>query len=302
MSASSSIVARSGNQFFDQLPNDAVRSVFEFLKGENGSIPLSSPADDRTTVATVSVCKNWQNNPTLREERQEGATRLHQRAALQNVHDQMIEREYPPKMVELLRSRNLNIRQLPVLDVKVRHLFFPATLRTDHEIDYTDCNKENLTHPIMKFKTEDNRPGLVFHIQELDKRIVRLAGQKILFPGEDSALAIYKASPDPQDQSWEYAWRRGATMIGAYKKDQDGVKAHLSHLFTASPHFGDIDHAFLSQVITNKNRSYRIFSEEEPQRHPVGALAHTFSKKSMIVSAEILAIVAVIYFKNQAAQ
>ncbi len=287
MSASSCVITRPGNQIFDRLPDDAVRSVFQFLKEVNGSISISSAEDDQTKLVVGYVCKNWQNNPIIKKEQREAATRLHQRAALKNVHHQMIERDYPPSLLELLQSHNLSIPELPVLDVKV-----------SDALDAPMSRANDLTHRIMRFKTEDNRPGLAFHLQRLDKRIVRLAGQEILFPGESSVLHIYKQSPNPQNQSWRYAWVQKTIQLGRYKRDQNGVKAHLSHLFNQSLYPVEIDHAFLFQVITNKNRSYRIFSEEEPPPHPIRLLADTLCNRFFILSAQTLAIGA-LYSKIQ---
>src|SRR5579872_5094683 len=116
-SSSSAVVKPIGNQFFDQLPEDAIRSVFEFLKPDRGSLSIGS-ADDRAIVATSAICRNWQADPTLEEEREEASTRLHQRANLQNVHREMnLLNEYPPAMVQVFRSSRMPISQLPVLDL-----------------------------------------------------------------------------------------------------------------------------------------------------------------------------------------
>lgn len=172
MSVSSSVVARPGHQFFDQLPDDAVRSVFEFLKTEDGSLsidhlfvrraddrnigPNDIGADDRTVVATSAVCRNWRDNAALEEIRQEASTRLHQRANLQNVHREIQElNEYPPEMVRVFRNSRFPILQLPVLALGDR-------MGGAGYIDF--IQPADMTHSVMRFRDQYGRPGIALKI------------------------------------------------------------------------------------------------------------------------------------------
>jgi hypothetical protein len=172
MSVQGSPIARLGNQFFDQLPDDAVRSVFEFLKTEDGSLsidhlfmrraddrnigPNDIGADDRTVVATSAVCRNWRDNAVLQETRQEAATRLHQRANLQSVHREMRQlNEYPPEMVRVFRNSRTPISQLPVLDLGDR-------MGGTFYIDF--IQPADMTHSVMRFRDQHGRPGIALKI------------------------------------------------------------------------------------------------------------------------------------------
>lgn len=55
MSAPNCASARSGYQFFDGLPEDAGISVFEYLKGKNGSISQPWTDDDKAIIATLDL-------------------------------------------------------------------------------------------------------------------------------------------------------------------------------------------------------------------------------------------------------
>ena len=115
MSAQAVPAAKPGNQFFDALLNDAIESIFKYLKDENGSLSVRGEAGDRAVIATAAVCRNWRDNPALTTERQEAAARLHQRIELQEEMNEM--KEYPQDLVRAFRRVNLPICKLPELDL-----------------------------------------------------------------------------------------------------------------------------------------------------------------------------------------
>lgn len=176
----------TGNQFFELLPDDVSISIFEFLKGEKGSLARS--ADDKAVVATARVCRAWQNNPILENEREEASARLHQRINLQNTHIELVEqRNYPQQMIQFFRNCNLPIARLPVLDFGDRM----------GETGYVDMlSPADMTHPIMRFKDRLDRPGIAFHVEGYADGQVEIFDQQRQIRELSGVLAIFKRLPN----------------------------------------------------------------------------------------------------------
>lgn len=225
-------VAAHGNKLFDQLPEDMVVLIFEKLKEESGSIISTLQNGDQTIMATEMVCKNWQNNPFLRREREEASTRLRQRENLQKVHLEMRElNEYPLGMVRAFRNSRTPISQLPVLDLGNR-------MGGAGYIDF--IQPADMTQSVMRFRDRFGRPGIALKIHASQRITLQLRLDQLrqeasytryelqrgnLFSllhlarvttactirffresGHDVVLAPFKRYSDPESTTWAYGW------------------------------------------------------------------------------------------------
>jgi hypothetical protein len=199
------------------LPNDTIASIFEFFKGENGS--LSILGDDRVIIATASVCKDWQNNPILITERREASARLRQR-----IHDELIvNNQYPQRMIQLFRNCNLPIARLPALDLG------------DRVGDYIDFLRPwNMTHPVMRFKDLRGRSGIAFHVEGYANGQIELFDQPIQIHTLSGVLAVFKRSANENNWRVGIGGRLNGSMIRAHNQHHDNT-GHVGPRIQACP-------------------------------------------------------------------
>lgn len=157
-----------GNQFFNALSPDIVREIFKFITGDTKDISQSSQNDDRSIIATKMVCKAWQENHALENERAEAATRILQRML-----------GCPSAMIQVFQKSRTPIYRLPVLDLGNQ------IGRTDY-IDF--IQPANMPHSVMRFRDQSSRPGIALKIRASR----RIALQTQLNQLRDFALFVVK--------------------------------------------------------------------------------------------------------------
>jgi hypothetical protein len=244
----------TGNQFFDRLPDDATTSIFEFLKGEKGSLARSG--DDKAVVATARVCRDWQNNPVLENEREEASARLHQRINLQNTHSELVEqRNYPQQMIQLFRNCNLPIARLPVLD-------FGDRMGGTGYVDM--LRPADMTHPIMRFKDQFGRPGIAFHVEGHADGQVEIFDQQRQIRDLSGVLATFKRYTN--GDSWKVGMGGilNSTMSRLHN-DRHNDAGHVGPQIMACPNCpsgmqsGDnVSYNTLSDLLAGRDPLFRI--------------------------------------------
>lgn len=128
-----------GNKFFTSLPDDATRTVFEYLRG-----------DDSTISNIDLVCTDWQKENSLQAERQAVITRL------QSV--------YPQSLVQLFRRCATPIERLPPLALPhAGHTHASFVLRKDYLERY--IRPQEMAQPVMRLQHPDEPPGIVLRVQ-----------------------------------------------------------------------------------------------------------------------------------------
>lgn len=212
-------VAKQPHNYFDNMPDDAIISVFEFLKGEKGSLSING--DDRAVLATFKVCHSWQDDSVLKEERRESFTRLQQRTNQQNVHNELIARIYPQQMIQLFRRCHLPIARLPVLELSEEQA----------NRDYISVRSEDMTHPIMRFKDSWNRPGIAFHLEGYAERQVEYRDHTMQIRDISGAMTVFKRFTNSND------WR-----VGVSRMLDDTMFKALNDRHNETDHVGDPVH------------------------------------------------------------
>lgn len=156
------------NYFFNELPDDLIPGVAQFL-------------DDKTLVSTTRVCRNWRDNPELNKER----------TIVQKKQDLLLEVEgYPARLIKLFRNCNFPIRQLPVLRLD-------NDPRADR--DYIDfLTPADVSHPVMRIKTPDGRPGFALTLHGIAESTRNLTGILAVFKRN----RVRKYNFDPGSQLW----------------------------------------------------------------------------------------------------
>jgi hypothetical protein len=224
MSLQSAPVVRSENHVFAQLPEVIVTSIFEYLKGGKSSISQPSPIDDRTLIATASVCKNWRNSPLLSEARKEAAPRLHQ-------FIEILEKAYPQEMVNLFRNSGTPLSQLPVLDLGDR-------AGNTGYINY--IQPEEMAQPVMRFRDCVQRPGVALKIQasaSVLRRYERFKRSSNRREGQslEIVLAIFKRYADPESKTWSFEWGGNNSTIQLLYQDRHEENGHVGPKIEACP-------------------------------------------------------------------
>lgn len=185
MTEQSLLVTKSNDHFFDQLPEDACLTVFEYLKGERGYLTLFI-GHDKSIIATAQVCKNWRNDLVLRKERAEAATRLRAHNNLQNLNYDMQADGYPEELTRTFFIGTRPISRLPLLNLNRR--------KARDNLDFIE--PQDMSQSVMRFQDQDGLLGVALKIQSK----VQLAQPRKI------VLAIFKHARCLQDQEWQFAW------------------------------------------------------------------------------------------------
>lgn len=323
MSVQAMPAAKSVNLFFDALPNDAITSVFEFLKNENGSLSVRGEADDKAVLATAAVCQSWRDNHTLIAERKEAFTRLHQRINLQGVHREMLLlNKYPPEMVRLFRNSRTPISQLPVLDLGDRQGL------TDH-IDF--LQPEEMDRPVMRFQDCFQRPGVALkiranasflrrqHLSEIFSDMRRAVQQRnlsrviynlirmgivfhITYQTPEIVLAIFKRYNKPESKQWSRGWGNGDNTIEHLyfqRHKENGCLDLIAGVCQNCPFDGPhVNETVLSSLLNGQDPDFSL-----PERNGVRSENQVaargrrgLSEKTILATA--LAAITIAYFVN----
>ncbi len=250
---SSIVFKASGNQFFDRLPDELITSAFEFLKAPNGSSP--SDNNDKAILATSLVCRSWQINTGLQEERKQALSRL--------KNDAVVNPIYSKDMLEIFRHCHLSVARLPVLDLGNRMG------------EYIDILKpEDMTHPIMRFKDQDDRPGIAFHIEGYADGSIQYLGVAIPIQNISGVLAVFKRYND------ENVWKIGmggllSGTMGRLHNDRHKENDHIGSIFEKCPTCpsgfqsgDDANYLSLYNLLTGKDPLFRIAQGHVSPEHP----------------------------------
>ena len=130
--------------------------------------------------------------------------------------DEMIEREYPLKLVQLFRNCNMSIARLPMLNLgnRMGHTGY---------IDFIQLAEMNKA--VIRFKDCYERSGIALHIQA---RALR-KGQLI-----ESVLVIFRRYADPESR-WAHGWGNQDSRIEAMYMDIHDKTNHVGSRIIACP-------------------------------------------------------------------
>jgi len=258
------VKANLDSSFCKRFPDDMILSVYELLKGEEGS--LSRAGDDKAIIAMAGVCKDWQR--VLGREGKEVATRLRRRIRLQDVHHQLVEREYPPEMIQLFKNANIPIWKLPVLDVENRIS------------DYANFLKPvDMGQSVMRFK-EWGRPGVAFHVEGYAEGQTTIYGSPVPIRDLVGVVAVFKRYKN----SNEWIVRMSPNLCSMSLVHGEKHRASGSHVgdefesclnCPSVMRFGDdinCKYRALSNFLTGQDPLFRIAQGYTPYRPPLPAI------------------------------
>lgn len=179
---------RPNNPFFGTLPDELIQHVFGYLKGP-------PPYLDRALIATETVCKDWQSNLILREERASATPRI----------AQSIEAQFPQALVQAFQHYHTRLGLLPVLNLG-------AKMGTRDYIDY--LSPAQMTQSVMQFNERcgrhATRPGVAFKIHSRER---------------DYTLAIFQRYIGDRDH-WAVGSENGNTVISGLYHKRHAATAH----------------------------------------------------------------------------
>jgi hypothetical protein len=244
------------NFFFDSLPIDLVRSIFSFLKEEEGSLSINSD-NDRTILATQTVCRRWRDSAALREERQESSVRLHQKMGLKDVHREISEIIYPLQMRQVFQQCHTPIWQLPKLDLgnqmgRTNYIDFIQTL---------DMNQS-----VMKFTDMYDRPGIALKIQDPSRN-------------KEVVLALFQKHCDDKTE-WRCGWGNSDCSIGTQMTNRHWKREHGSNCTICPFIDGAATPYLLRKLLTNQDSDFKLTGHNATSSTPNGS----FSQKNILVT------------------
>jgi hypothetical protein len=210
--------AAEDNCFFDRLPDDAGRLIFEYLRGKG---PIELRDNDLSILVTKQVCKKWQNSSFLKVER-EGATRRFRLAQLDN--SVVNTNGYPQGLVQALHSGGIAISRLPELHInwQLGPTGYTASFKRDDVI-----KPEDMSHPIMRLTEHCSPerlapPGIAIKIQST-REIPALRGSH---PVRDNTIVLVFFK-NAITNSWIYRWTNGDLRIENMYKQKHLTTDHI---------------------------------------------------------------------------
>lgn len=133
-----------------RMPDDAFTLIAQYLSPERGN----SWESDRWMMATAKVCKAWNNNPVLKEERQKAAARI----CLRLISPQ----------IKVLSDYS-SLYTFPFLNTRFGKGPLPTLPLTGHNNgQYITVLPKDMKAPVMQFKDPLGRPGFALHLKGRD--------------------------------------------------------------------------------------------------------------------------------------